>query len=217
MTKWFIYFEKIKAMKSLVIESKKDEVRVNFLSRFFGIFSEEIVKNWCSNPNNKNYTNIGRPTIHTQGGEKYTLDFYLQNKKTGKNYIVEQKSFYGYKKGKLSVINQNTDFISAFDNWSNSKQQRTKAWEAFLSFDAKRGDEVKVAKTEYKTQGKILIWSSCKDNETKKWFCKKLGIDDILTLEEMIIDLVNWKDIGYKKSLLEKKKWVDVFIEECLS
>ena len=140
----------------------------------------------------------------------------MQDKKTGKNYIVEQKNFYGYKKGKLTVIVETTEFISAYKSWSIEKQKRTIAWKAFVNFNISDNLVVKVKKNEYTTHGKILIWSSCKDTATKDWFCKEEQIDDIITVEEMIKDLISWDDENYKKALLQKKTWVELFVNECM-
>src|SRR6266496_4310513 len=74
--------------------------RDKFLSRLFGIFSEDIVRIWCNDPRSP-YENIGRPTIKPAvGGKGYTLDFALRREQTGAIFISEMKcelEYEGYK------------------------------------------------------------------------------------------------------------------------
>jgi hypothetical protein len=66
--------------------------RDRFLSRVFGIFSEEIVRIWCRSEIS-DFTDLGRPTIKEVDSETRgsTLDLTLQSKSSGKIYVAEMK------------------------------------------------------------------------------------------------------------------------------
>jgi hypothetical protein len=83
--------------------SKRDK----FLSRLFGIFSEEIVRTAFRSGQNKSvvpFVDLGRPTLHIKENgqktkERYTLDFLLQDAK-GDIFVTEMKcelEYQGYK------------------------------------------------------------------------------------------------------------------------
>ena len=76
-----------------------DKGRDNFLSRVFGIFSEEIVRAWCR-AEDCPYCDLGRPSLYENGRRVATLDFTLQSKRTGEIFVAEQKcelAFENYK------------------------------------------------------------------------------------------------------------------------
>jgi hypothetical protein len=55
--------------------------RAKFLSRIFGVFSDEIVKLWTEN-SKAPYKNLGRPTLRKRGLDqtKHTIDFTLSDR-----------------------------------------------------------------------------------------------------------------------------------------
>ena len=53
-----------------------------YLARLFGLFSEEVVLNWCAYPTSP-YENLGRPTLWVSGKRGSTLDFTLRRRATG--------------------------------------------------------------------------------------------------------------------------------------
>lgn len=77
-------------MKSLVYSNTNKE-KVNFLSRIFGVFSEEIVKIWCDNRKNKDFEYIGKPHINVGKKRPIKLDHLLKSNNT--YFIVEKKKF----------------------------------------------------------------------------------------------------------------------------
>jgi hypothetical protein len=72
-----------------------DSRRDNFLSRVFGIFSEEVVRHWCANPRST-YVDLGRPTLYGTDGKWHTLDFTLQDQATSEIYVAEMKCELAY-------------------------------------------------------------------------------------------------------------------------
>jgi len=69
----------------------KNPARDKFLSRLFGLFSEEVVRYWCRCPAAP-YEDLGRPTLRVPGEARgHTLDFTLRHKETVKVYVAEMK------------------------------------------------------------------------------------------------------------------------------
>src|SRR3954451_21716212 len=72
--------------------------RDKFLSRVFGIFSEQIVRIWCRMPQAP-YEDVGRPTLRPldnysgfPSGKGYTLDFAFRSRANNTIYPGELKS-----------------------------------------------------------------------------------------------------------------------------
>jgi len=60
-----------------------------FLSRLFGLFSEDVVRNWSQHPSAP-YEDIGRPTLRVRDEPGWhTLDFTLRRRTTGELYVSE--------------------------------------------------------------------------------------------------------------------------------
>lgn len=191
---------------------ENNDRRGKFLSRLFGIFSEEIVNIWCENSQSP-YENLGRPTLIASDGKYYVLDFTFVDKENNK-FIVEMKSEIQYENYKYMVLDPNKDV-----NYL-SHHLKKMAFKLFVNKDwAKvkiKGKEV-VDKEEF---GTILIWGSLKEkfsivscipqkeeqvflNTLNIQWKKKYGekefndVDRILSVEQMINDLIDWKDKNY--------------------
>jgi hypothetical protein len=89
----------ISAMISFEQIFKTDNpTRDKFLSRLFGLFSEDLVRIWLRTGDSP-YENLGKPALALVGTNKrYTLDFTLKSKQTGNAYIGELKSWMEYDK-----------------------------------------------------------------------------------------------------------------------
>jgi hypothetical protein len=83
--------------------------RDKFLSRLFGLFSEDVVRHWCRCPDAP-YEDLGRPRLRAVGEAKgYTLDFTLRNRKTKRTFVAELKcelEWDGYKYLRLTDASQ---------------------------------------------------------------------------------------------------------------
>ena len=78
--------------------------RAKFLSRVFGIFSENIVRLWSESPGAP-YENLGRPTVRCDGeATRSTLDFTLRNKESTKAYVAEMKCEIEYENFRYFVL-----------------------------------------------------------------------------------------------------------------
>lgn len=219
---------------------QENQKKDNFLSRVFGIFSEEIVDFWLANRESK-YVKIGRPTLYkkemangisTQNKKENsaTLDFLIMNKNDGKYFIVEQKNFLAYKKGTMALMNEDADskFMVNFEGWSKAKRKSTLAWDFFLDFSSdkyivkynqpifndKKGKIVRSKSVRLNPDakiGKVLLWSSF-NKKGKAKIIHDYGFDDILSLEKIISDLIKWNDEDYFNWLVERSNWTsDLF------
>ncbi len=71
--------------------SRADRERAKFLSRLFGILSEQIVSLWTSDERVP-YLDLDRPTIKTSDNNRgHALDFALQERSSGNIYVSEMK------------------------------------------------------------------------------------------------------------------------------
>ena len=178
-----------------------DYKRDNFLSRLFGVFNEDIVRLWCDNPNS-NYNNLGRPSLY-EGG-KYTgttLDFGFRDK-NGDIFLGEQKCELAYQNYKFIELNS-IDQLNHHDK---------KAFERFREV-AKNPHlyTVKIDGKEFSVKGSILIWGRV--NEKKKNDIKKCyKFHDILSIENVVNDLIKWKDKQYIDYINKKHQWMKELI-----
>jgi len=83
--------------------------RDKFLSRLFGLFSGDVVRNWSQHPSAP-YEDIGRPTLRVRDEPGWhTLDFTLRRRTTGELYVSELKcelEFDGYRYLRLTSPEQ---------------------------------------------------------------------------------------------------------------
>lgn len=186
----------------------------NYLARIIGIIGEEISEYWLKNEQNKQYSNIGRPTIYwEEAGKNHraTLDFLIQDK-NGSVFIVEQKNFFAYNKGKLRTIEDSPEFKKAFSSWHRSKSKATAAWKIFNSFE-KTKYEVKCNGDSYPNiSGRVLFWSEVQP-EAKSNFLEymnemhEVSYHDVIGLVQMVHDLKQWQDESFKRLVNERMNW----------
>jgi hypothetical protein len=192
----------------------------HFISRFFGIFAEEIVKIWAENGKNE-YNNLGKPSRYDKGndycfkvnnlsnsecnGYKYshiTYDFLFE--KDNEYFIVEQKNELSYEKFKNMILN-NQDMI-------NDKMKK-KSFKKFIEIPNNSIKFIYNNDTKY-IKGKILIWGSITDDsEILENIKNEYGIYEIISLEKIIEDLIEWKDKSFIDFLKNKKQLVIDFID----
>jgi hypothetical protein len=180
-------------------DDSKPNFRDKFLSRMFGIFSEEIVRTWCDNPKSP-YEDLGRPTLknnNNSGGRGWTLDFTLKSRQDGRVFIAEQKCELQYQNYKYLKLNS----LSQLDHHKG---------EAFTRFRdlAKNPSRYIVTANGKKVHstGAILIWGSVDENSVNM-IKQETDIHDILSLEQIISDLLRWVDPEYQRLINEREKW----------
>ena len=171
--------------------------RGKFLSRVFGIFSEEIVRIWAADLRCP-YEDLGRPTLRRSGrAAGSTLDFTLRHRDSGKTYVVEAKCEIEYRNYKYLVL-------------ADSQQVNRHQKPAFLDLRsaASRSPEIQafVDGREMIIDGAILIWGDATDAGrlgTKQAF----HFADILTIADIVKDLRAWESASYFELLEHRRQW----------
>lgn len=161
----------------------RDTRQDNFRSRLFGMFSEDVVRFWARGE--APYRALeGRPTIY-EGTAHVTIDFTLERRLDGRLFIAEQKAelaWTGYAYLRLESAAQLDHHRGRppFDWFLESAHE-----------PAKR--VVRTAGKVTPIDGAILVWGAVSENgraATKAAF----GLEDVLSLEEMIADLRTRQD-----------------------
>ena len=189
----------------LVATFKSDcPARDNFLSRVFGMFSEEPVRFWAEMDSSP-YRYIGRPTVWPVSGERYsTLDFALERRADGQCFIAEMKcelAFDNYRYMTLTSIEQIKRharesrafvcFLEASQNPNAFTYRATNRQNASLPVDI---------------AGTILVWGRVSD-EGKKAAMETFGFTDVLSVEAIINELLRTKNERYVSFLRERHSW----------
>lgn len=151
--------------------------RDRFLSRLFGLFSEEVVREWCRLPDSR-YEDIGRPYL-VRPGERYghTLDFTLRDRDSGDLFVAELKcelQFEGYRY--LTLV-------------SPEQVRHHTAGAAFRKLlevaQDPRAIGVRVGGRAREVAGAILVWGAVAA-EGRISTSKEFGFHDVLAVEEML-------------------------------
>ena len=178
--------------------------RAKFLSRVFGIFSENIVRLWSASAGAP-YEDLGRPTVRFDGeATRSTLDFTLRNKASMKTYVAEMKCEIEYEKFKYFVLTSPEQLKhhmkkSAFRSFLRAACEPSAARVTVLRRSVRRSVPV---------DGAILIWgaatpSGCADVR------EKFTLADVLTVESMVDDLTRRDDKKYVEMLEDRRKWLN--------
>jgi len=179
--------------------------RDNFLSRVFGVFNEDIVRIWCKNQESS-YTDLGRPSFYNSKG-KYThttLDFTLED--TDKHaYVAEMKCELAFEKYKYLELDLVTDL----------RHHKKIGFKRFLKMAREPGAfEVRIAGengTKIPIKGAILIWGHV-NTEHRDEIAKHFNFHDILSLQDIINDLIEWNDKEYYDYIAGKHEWITEMI-----
>jgi hypothetical protein len=171
--------------------------RGKYLSRVFGIFSEEIVRIWASDPRAP-YEDLGRPTLRLAGEiSGSTLDFALRSRETGKVYVSEMKCEIEYQNYKYLVL----------ANAGQLNHHSKPAFAAFLAVARKAETwRAYIAKRDVKIDGAILIWGAATE-EGRAEAMRDKGFTEVLTLAEIIADLNSWNNGNYRSLLEQRRTW----------
>ncbi len=204
-----------------VFKDDKDNEMGKFLSKVFGIFNEDIVRAWCDNKESE-YGDLGRPTIYEKGSDKKgkTLDFTFKDERTGKVYVGELKCLIEFKDYHyLELKNQDITIHTGRKRDENWREKTNNAFVWFLDI-AENSEKYNVIYTNRKkdngklgeripttVNGSILVWGRVTDEGREK-VKKEFGIHDVLSLEDMINDLIKWKDPEYKEFINKRYCWL---------
>ena len=192
-------------MDLLSIGKTNNIERDKFVSRFFGLFNEEIARIYF-NSSYSMYLNLGRPTIK-KDGKKYTLDFTLKNKETEKIYICEMKC-------EMQYNNYSRLELEAFKQISSHKKE---AFKWFLDIANNPSIyKIETNKNAVNADGIILLWGKITNDIEKIIEIKKhFNIHDILSLENMINIMIKNDHKEYYDYINKRKKWINDFFEKC--
>jgi hypothetical protein len=170
--------------------------RDNFLARLFGIFSEEVVRAWCTCPQAP-YTDLGRPTLRGPGDVRgHTLDFTLRHRQNGHTYAAELKCWISWK-----------DYT--YIRLTRAGQLDTLTEPAFVKFLALARDpsayRVSVASRPIGVDGAILVWGAATPEGRSAAAAR--GVADVLTVEDMVSDLNAWQSAEWRDFIAERRGW----------
>jgi len=167
----------------------------SFLSRFFGIFNEEIIRIWARDEKSPYNIHERRPTLY-EGSRSYTLDFLLE--KNGEFFVSEMKceiQYQNYKYWRLTNPKQLEHHLSK------------RAFELFIqlsrdphSVPVRAGDLIEV-------KGTVLVWGAATPAgivATQDHF----GISDVLTVESCVQNLLQWNNPEYQELLHKREEWL---------
>lgn len=189
-------------IQDVFFNKDKHIARGKFLSRIFGIFSEEIVRIWAADPLCA-YEDLGRPTIRTRSVEKgYTLDFTLREKSTGLIFVTELKCEIEYQNYKYMVLSHPDQL----------RHHKKPAFDALLQAALNCKDqETFVCGRKIEPDGAILIWGSVTP-EGRAAVIRRHAFVEVLSIEQIIEDLCLWENVAYSRHLEERKRWcVELF------
>jgi hypothetical protein len=156
-----------------------DPVRDNYLSRLFGLFSEQVVRDWCKFPM-ASYEDLGRPTLLGPDERRGpTLDFTLRNRVSGLTCVAELKceiAYRGYSYLRLAGSSQ-------------LLRERGPAFNRFLKM-ATESDafQVKIGGSACHIDGAILVWGATTP-AGRDAVIDAYGFVDVLSVEDMLKDL----------------------------
>lgn len=177
--------------------SDQERDRSKYLSRLFGIFSEKVVSVWA-NDEHAPFENLGRPTLRYSGNPRgHTLDFTFRERTTGKIYVAEMKCEIEFQNFKYFVLKTSQQL----------DHHKKDAFRAFL-ISANDPDQLSVSinKKEIEISGAILIWGAvCHKNKLQ--IKNENYFYDILSVEDIIQDLVQWNNQEYFRMIETYRGW----------
>jgi hypothetical protein len=171
--------------------------RDRYLSRLFGLFSEDVVRAWCACPE-ASYDDVGRPTLCIHGESRgHTIDFTLRHRESSRTYVAEMKcelEYNGYRYLRLTSADQIQHHTSV-------------EFGKFLA--AARNPRALVIRCKgipIEVDGAILVWGTIAP-EGRIAAMNKYGLADVLSVEQMILDLQNWAPDRWTEFVDPFRRW----------
>ena len=192
---------------SIFKQPRAQTARGKYLSRVFGIFSEEIVRIWARDPR-ATYEDLGRPTLRSVGERSgSTLDFTFRSRETGKIYVAELKCEIEYQNYRFLVLAESNQL----------NHHRKPAFAALLAAAAKPSElRAYVSKKEVAIDGAILVWGAA-TSTGRALVSADNGFAAILTLAEIVAELQVWQSEPYRALLEHRRVWSNEMHDALLS
>lgn len=174
--------------------------RDKYISRLFGIFSEEVVRAWCQYPEAP-YKDLGRPTLRTPAESRgHTLDFTLQHHSSEVICVAEMKCELEFDRYRYLRLQDSTQL---------RHHQHSPAFQKFLQVAKEPGElQISVAGTEIRVDGAILIWGA-KSASGRDAVIADFGLTDVLSVEDMVKDLESWRPDYWIQHVDRLQRWSD--------
>jgi hypothetical protein len=169
-----------------------------FLSRLFGMLSEEVVRAWCAVGSNP-FEDLGRPTLRGNGIKNfYTLDFTLRERATNRVYVAEMKcelQFDNYRQ------------LTLMDGRQILRHQKLPAFAHFLAL-AREPDryQVAVAGKPVDVDGSILVWGDVAP-DASAMAAQEFGIYRVLSVAEIVHDLAHDRPASWHDRIATWQRW----------
>jgi hypothetical protein len=152
--------------------------RDKFLSRLFGLFSEDVVRHWCRCPDAR-YEDLGRPHLRLPG-ERYghTLDFTLRHRATGRTFVAELKCELEYESYRYLRL---TDPAQLTHHAGTAFQKLLAVAKEPMQIP------VTVAGKALQVEGAVLVWGATTPEGCERAM-DAFGFADVLSVELMLDD-----------------------------
>ena len=173
--------------------------RDKFLSRLFGIFSEEIVRTWCRCAQAP-YQDLGRPTVRLSAESRgKALDFTFRSRADGRVFVSEMKCELEF---------ENYRYLTLTDH-RQLAHHATDAFQRFLDLARNPGAHgVTVNGKHVSPAGAILVWGSV-TGEGRVDVRQATGVVDVLSVEDIISDLLVWNPLEYREFVEARAQWCE--------
>ena len=173
--------------------------RDKFLSRLFGIFSEEVVRAWCSLPDAR-YQDVGRPYLkRSDERQGHTLDFTLRDPISGRLYIAEMKCELEYEKYRYLQLTS-PDQVRHHERTGG-------AFHKFMEVARKpKAIPVTVNGKPVEISGSVLIWGAATPQGAEA-VCEAYGFHDLLTIEDMLPALQANQPAEWSERIEDLRTW----------
>jgi hypothetical protein len=175
-----------------------------YLSRLFAFFSEEVVRHWSA-CEQAPYRDVGRPVVWDEDRSRYhVLDFTLERRSDGARFVTEMKceiEFEGYRYLSLTTVDQIEHHV------------RGAAFQKLLRLGGNpRSLRVTIGGAEQSVAGAILVWGIVTP-EGRSAAMTHHGFADVLSVEDMLRDLGEWRPQLWADWVATRRRWTDELFE----
>ncbi len=172
-----------------------DPERSRFLDGLFSLFAREVVHCWATD-DHAPFVDLGKPILRQPGGARGSpLDFAFQERR--------RKHAYG-----VVLYCDPTGDGPLKDASQITALSATRTFAAFLDAAAQPSAySLSVGGADHPLVGSILIWSSLESKKTRATIRKTYAFHDILSVEDIIRDLIEWRNRDYQMLLDRRAAW----------